>query len=648
MHSPSRFLTLLVLCASALAGGCDDAQSQQQNTSTLPPPDFSQPNTSDASTQDTSSTPDTNTSPDSPSPIPNNTFSLPSTDTLLALPLGFDALDHTGSPIATFSDPDQKIFGYIIRHPNGTSVQQADAAIQTAFHLSENRRTIAFAQPTTTWIGRFAGLSGDTAHITKGSFRYGTPPNDHLTAFDAASLRSALLTSFSPHTVTSKPSRPCQTLTAYNLTEARNAAFTLSIGAIVCDDDLQLPPINTFLDDLLTGTQHAPLSSSFNTIPLHTFNVPGRPSTSSCDFLWVVDNSGSMADEQLNLAVTASEFMSVLNSSLADWRVGVTTTDTYCMGLDRNDPNLNPLYQLCLSPNGTTPGTIHDPIFDFCTGLRGFDGFLSPNTPNAPTLFEERVTKNANCTSPQGAAPDSNVCGFGLESGLSSTSWIIPNLLLDDHGPSCTHTNTPNHRLRADPNAQTIIVWLSDEEDDRVKVDSIPLPPNDPARLAITSDIQNTFSQIATDNGLNLTFHAIVGDEGISNGGICQPLPPGALQGAEHGLAYIDIAHATGGAVGSICNPNLTTTIDSIVRDCIANVASVPLPPPPSDTPLGAPPVLSTLRVFLNDQEISHTNDGSNPYWTYSSQHNALTFFRLPLPPDSQLSIAYNTWTPAP
>ena len=49
--------------------------------------------------------------------------------------------------------------------------------------------------------------------------------------------------------------------------------------------------------------------------------------TFTVDYLWVVDNSGSMSEEQSNVVAGISGFTSVLSGFGADWQVGVITTD---------------------------------------------------------------------------------------------------------------------------------------------------------------------------------------------------------------------------------------------------------------------------------------------------------------------------------
>ncbi len=53
----------------------------------------------------------------------------------------------------------------------------------------------------------------------------------------------------------------------------------------------------------------------------------GSGSGGLADFLFVVDNSGSMGNEQAALSQAAADFISVITSSGLDFRIGTITTD---------------------------------------------------------------------------------------------------------------------------------------------------------------------------------------------------------------------------------------------------------------------------------------------------------------------------------
>lgn len=60
---------------------------------------------------------------------------------------------------------------------------------------------------------------------------------------------------------------------------------------------------------------------------LDSFTAPSPASNNVADFLFVVDNSGSMSDEQAAVSAAGANFQSVVKSSNVDFQVGVITTD---------------------------------------------------------------------------------------------------------------------------------------------------------------------------------------------------------------------------------------------------------------------------------------------------------------------------------
>src|SRR5690606_8663805 len=201
----------------------------------------------------------------------------------------------------------------------------------------------------------------------------------------------------------------------------------------------------------------------------------------------------------------------------------------------------------------------HDELLDTATGLRGV-GFLSSTDQDAAWLFRQYVTFDSGCMKTDGtpggrliAPPAANGCGFGFEEGLDSGLIVLER---------AQNETRPAYQLR--PEARRIVVWVTDEEDQEVKLDAPffeSVGPNDPRWQPLVD------SWISRYQGLNAIGFAIAGDAGTGNGGICQPLPNSgsAIFGAQHGETYIAVANATGGASGSICNTELQGTIDAII-----------------------------------------------------------------------------------
>lgn len=184
------------------------------------------------------------------------------------------------------------------------------------------------------------------------------------------------------------------------------------------------------MEDILSGTMVA--SNSYK--PFEDFMCQTKlygDASGAVDFIWVVDNSGSMIDEQEAVAQTVDLFTERLNSSGINYRLGVTTTDAY--SLDEADPNNG--YNLEWPTSAQSDSAY--PIFRE-TGLRPFlkamnvYGFLDQST--RPTVlksaFQVAVTDDANCNVPTAVYKQGgkNICGYGIEDGLKSLETVLDRL----------------------------------------------------------------------------------------------------------------------------------------------------------------------------------------------------------------------------
>jgi hypothetical protein len=567
-----------------------------------------------------------------------------SAQTNLALPNGFTIVEHAAAQSSSFSDPARGVYGYVVRRTFPQAAPLAFRDFETKIAAADNKRNNAIWRAFTTWLGRRDGLDRNGVQ-SKGSFRYGAgSDNPGATSQSPAALRDRIISALSGASVTTAgvTATPCATIINHHIEEKREGNTLISLGVVACESDYQDAQTRILFEDILNSTLFAVATEqrAFTPSDRRCARQAGERSGGVVDFIWIVDNSGSMADEQINVANTAADFMDLLLSSSVDWRIAVTTTDAYCFGLDRDEifslPPQDPraIYQLCFNQLG------QDPVRDACTGLRGRNGFMNRNTPNVRTLFEDYVSKNSTCLNPVNAPPGSNVCGFGLESGLMSADFVIGQLQRTDLGDDCG--SGPAHLLRKGNDAKTVVIWVSDEEDeemkDRVNNVSIPWASNDPKRVAKTNEyIELLTNTIPSRDNLDIKYYAIVGDQGVENGGVCQPLVGGGIEGAEHGQSYQEVAEASGGAVGTICSDDLSVTIQTIIRDTIGQVSSYPI----GDDVV---PITSSIRVAVNDRVISRVDDGTNPYWEYVADTNSITFFRTTIPDGAVISIAFLGW----
>lgn len=119
------------------------------------------------------------------------------------------------------------------------------------------------------------------------------------------------------------------------------------------------------------------------------------------DILIVVDDSGSMAEEQKNLSNKLEPLLSEISGS--DWKIGVITTSRGQSRLraviSRGDRNADEVFRLAVTPGTRGDGTERG-IYQAVQGLKS-TGFLRPGSSVA-VLFPMRIiaarvrtTKNA-------------------------------------------------------------------------------------------------------------------------------------------------------------------------------------------------------------------------------------------------------------
>jgi hypothetical protein len=221
------------------------------------------------------------------------------------------------------------------------------------------------------------------------------------------------------------------------------------------------------------------------------------------DVLFVVDNSGSMGEEQSNLASNVNQFINEASTWQNNYNVGVTTTDVDADG-----------GRLSGTPRIVTPQTWQSFSGNVQVGTNGSGTERGLNAAQMaltlPNIADSSVVcaTDADCVAPDGCYD--GVCG-GPNRGF----------LRDD--------------------ATLEIVFVSDEED------------QSPADLSFYINFFKNIKGFYNSNLLHV--HAIVGPPGgcsSSNGDATQ------------GMRYIDVANATGGNVASICQSDFADSLASI------------------------------------------------------------------------------------
>lgn len=237
------------------------------------------------------------------------------------------------------------------------------------------------------------------------------------------------------------------------------------------------------------------------------------------DVLIVIDNSGSMAFEQKNMAERVRNMLSILRGF--DYRIGVTTTD----------------------PNPTrTSNTLR------FTG----DGDLIPISGQNGALWigsdiDETIAQNA-----IGRTLQRPETGSGIEQGIHSVYRFVEK--------ATTPGSSLSNFFRDGANFATLVISDEDESANTEK--------NDPKKLL--NLISTKFN-----NQKAFSFHSIItkpGDTACKN-----------THGATYGERYKVISELTGGVIGSVCEADYATQVNGIataIRDLVKQftLTCAPLP----------------------------------------------------------------------
>ncbi|WP_426746883.1 choice-of-anchor D domain-containing protein [Myxococcus faecalis] len=254
-----------------------------------------------------------------------------------------------------------------------------------------------------------------------------------------------------------------------------------------------------------------------------------QESKAKVDVLFVVDNSGSMMEEQQSLGQNFAAFLSAASAAAVDYRIGVTTT-----GLDESPGG----WSEC--PGGAQGGE-NGRLFPV-DGSR--PRIITPDTPNAAAVFADNTRVG--------------VCHWN-EQGLDAAHRALSDPLL--YNLDDARTPLPNDGnggfLRED--AKLAIIFLSDEED----FSSQPV-----------SFYETYFLALKGNDKAKLSINAIVGPMDLAT------CPTSSSAGSR----YIQLANTTGGVVESICTPNWAASLEKLSNSAFGPNRKFPLSEEPADT----------------------------------------------------------------
>lgn len=288
--------------------------------------------------------------------------------------------------------------------------------------------------------------------------------------------------------------------------------------------------------------------------------------TNEIDVLWVVDDSQSMADEQAKIAERFDDFITGINDAGVDWHMGVISTD------------LDNMENAAL--------------------LQGEPHFLTKDTPNYRTLFQERVRVG--------------IDGSDMEKGIDAAFQALTEPLLSG----------PNDGFRR-PGATLMINYFSDENDcsDRGALvgEWVAEPCYDRSELLVpVVELIRDYRTLA-ENGERMYVSAIVG-----------PKIAAGCEGAKPGSRYNTMADAFGGLKGDICEQDF----DQIMGELGVQAGGIS-----TSFILEHYAVEGSIKVWVDDEKVaSDSEDG----WTYDGRYHVIHFHGDGIPPrGSKIRVEY-------
>ena len=341
-----------------------------------------------------------------------------------------------------------------------------------------------------------------------------------------------------------------------------------------------------------TGTGDTGTGDTGGTPVSQTDNFIQAPAGKT-DILFVIDNSGSMKEEQAALAQSFQDLIADLNQIGGDYQIAVTSTtvDDFSQYTAYRIGNCDDTGNL---PEGAS---LLEPY-----ALLAFGN--NPTILSSQTMTQEQLelyfTQNVAV----------GTCGSGWESGIMSGIETL---------------QSPNNASFLRSDAQLDLVFVSDEDDCtdpytvRAETGSNSQGAcHDPDVISnVLTDVGDLVSQLSSIKS-NFRTHSII-------------WIPGDTQGAAlfEGTRYRD---ATTGFLGSI-NDNFSA---------LAAELGATLAQPISDFTLSQTPVPETISIVVNGSALL-SSDGVTIHWEYQAPRT-IHFFdaATDVPPDSTMTITYD------
>ncbi len=372
-------------------------------------------------------------------------------------------------------------------------------------------------------------------------------------------------------------------------------------------------------------------SPSISVLPSEdTFEQQGNEITAKMDILWVIDNSGSMQNEQTDLRNNFDSFITSFVGKGYDYRMAVVTTDAwYTVAGDY----VNPTYDM------TTPQTGAYSNFVFNT----FNNTIK--CPAGATVTSDFVDGDLTAVTQSGyvlidstdASIDFNLYGIGAPEYTPGDPAYIGNNVRNifainskvgltgcyfESGikSAIASLQSPANAGFPRADAHLAIILVSDEDDFKLGT----------KETITASTYHDTLTNIASD-AFGYSFHSItILEEGADN--YC-----GTGSAYRIGSKYIELSDLSGGITASICG-DFAVALDNIAQKIIETTVEFSLSSVPAD-----PNKLVVSVKNPGDSGFTPIPQNIDNGWTYNATANSIVFHGTGIPAQgSEISIFYD------
>lgn len=335
-----------------------------------------------------------------------------------------------------------------------------------------------------------------------------------------------------------------------------------------------------------------------------------QPLNNKVDILFVVDNSGTMTQEQQRMADRFPGFVQSLNNAGLNWRIAIATTDNFPVGYavpgqSSYDVNGGEYREGKLVP------------FRNSSGASSGRYFIDNSTADAQGLFQNTIQR-----------PESTAC--------LATPSRCPQIVSGDERGILTAVKqilNPSPAVVSRSDAQLHIVFIADE-DERSNgggFSGMAIEANDKPETLVNY-LEATGKRFQIHSIINIPTGMAMDYESYIDGGFaaCVQSQIGNTSGQEYqGCHYALTTALTGGVVGPITATNYTSILQqvsySIQDTSLAQIDFNCSPLQVIITPVAGQPYPSTIL---------------NPYVVDNPGTRFITF-NPPLPPGTQLNVQW-------